>query len=68
MKPDVSAWMIWKLKPEVQNAVESIWNDVTSENLNTLTDFKGYQKDFLKLFGFGFSSVDYEAPVDLHLR
>ncbi|HRA42648.1 MAG TPA: hypothetical protein PLV31_03030, partial [Gammaproteobacteria bacterium] len=27
-------------------------------------DFKGYQADFLKLFGFGFSSVNYEADVN----
>lgn len=53
-----------ELKPEIQNAVENIWNEVNSQNLNELTDFKGYQNDFLKLFGFGFPSVDYEADVD----
>lgn len=53
-----------ELQPEIQKAVEDLWNDVNTANLNELTDFKGYQKDFLKLFGFGFSSVDYEAEVD----
>jgi enoyl-[acyl-carrier protein] reductase/trans-2-enoyl-CoA reductase (NAD+) len=29
-----------------------------------LTDFKGYQEDFLKLFGFGVKGVDYTADVN----
>lgn len=54
----------WELTPEIQNAVEQTWNQVTTANLNELTDFRGYQEDFLKLFGFGFTSVNYEAEVD----
>jgi len=54
----------WELQPEVQSAVSEAWEKVNSQNLHEITDFKGYQADFLKLFGFGFSSVDYEADVD----
>jgi enoyl-[acyl-carrier protein] reductase/trans-2-enoyl-CoA reductase (NAD+) len=51
----------WEMKPEIQAAVATIWPTVTTENLKQLTDFEGYQKEFLKLFGFGLSGVDYEA-------
>lgn len=54
----------FELLPEVQTAVEKNWDIVTSENLYEMTDFKAYQTDFLKLFGFGLTSVDYDADVD----
>ena len=37
---------------------------IPCENLSELTDFKGYQEEFLRLFGFGIPGVDYEADVD----
>ncbi len=54
----------WELRPEIQTTVEELWEKVNTDNLNEMTDFKGYQAEFLKLFGFGFSSVDYEADVN----
>lgn len=52
-----------EMKPELQASVEALWPQVTSENLNELTDFAGYQAEFLRLFGFGVDGVDYEADV-----
>ncbi|BFM06424.1 enoyl-ACP reductase FabV [Halioxenophilus aromaticivorans] len=52
-----------ELKPELQAKVEAIWPEVTEENLFDLTDYKSYNAEFLKLFGFGLDSVDYEADV-----
>ncbi len=43
---------------------EDLWAKVDTQNLYEMTDFKGYQADFLKLFGFGFSAVNYEADVN----
>jgi enoyl-[acyl-carrier protein] reductase/trans-2-enoyl-CoA reductase (NAD+) len=54
----------WEMKPEVQAAVAQIWPKVNSENLKELTDFDGYQREFLKLFGFGLAGVDYAADYD----
>jgi len=53
-----------ELRPEIQNAVIDAWSKVTSENIPQLTDFAGYKKDFLRLFGFEVENVDYDADVD----
>lgn len=54
----------WEMKPEIQERVKALWSEVNTENLNELTDFAGYQENFLRLFGFGLDGVDYEASVD----
>lgn len=53
-----------ELRPEVQNQVAEAWSQVTTENLAELTDFTGYQQEFLNLFGFEIEGVDYDAEVD----
>ncbi|KUJ83380.1 enoyl-[acyl-carrier-protein] reductase FabV [Microbulbifer flavimaris] len=52
-----------ELRPETQAKIEKLWPEVTEENLFELTDYKGYQADFLKLFGFGVDGIDYEADT-----
>lgn len=56
-----------EMKPDVQAEVTRIWPTVTTENIEALTDIAGYRREFLKLFGFGVSGVDYEADVEPHL-
>ena len=58
----------YELRPEIQHEVETLWDKISTDNVYDLTDFKGYQSDFLKLFGFGFSSVNYEEDVDPILK
>lgn len=53
-----------ELLVDVQREVEMLWPDVSTENLYELTDFAGYQSEFLRLFGFGLDGVDYDADVD----
>ncbi|QQD19570.1 trans-2-enoyl-CoA reductase family protein [Spongiibacter nanhainus] len=53
-----------ELLPEIQEAVTEKWQQVTTENLHQLTDFSGYKREFLKLFGFEVDGVDYDADVD----
>lgn len=57
----------WEMEPEIQAAVAELWPKVTTENLKELSDFVGYQSDFLALFGFGIEGVDYEADVEVDL-
>lgn len=53
-----------ELEPAIQAQVEEIWNQVTTDNLNQLSDFAGYKSEFLRLFGFEIDGVDYDAEVD----
>lgn len=53
-----------ELDPAIQTKVEEIWPQVTEENLLEITDFKAYNHEFLKLFGFDIEGVDYDEDVD----
>lgn len=53
-----------ELDDTVQSKVETIWPAVTEENLFDMTDYKGYNAEFLKLFGFGVAGIDYEKDTD----
>lgn len=52
-----------EVRPEIQAEVEQLWSRVSTENLDAISDFRGFRADFLKLFGFGVAGVDYEADV-----
>jgi len=53
-----------ELLRDVQGKVEDLWPQVTTENLFQISDYQGYKDEFLKLFGFGFSSVNYDEDVN----
>lgn len=53
-----------ELDPSVQAAVGELWEQVATDNLHELSDFAGYRREFLQLFGFEVEGVDYEADVD----
>lgn len=54
----------WEMQDNIQSAVGDAWEKITTENLSELSDFSGYKTEFLKLFGFGLESVDYESDTD----
>jgi len=54
----------WELRDDLQQKCREIWPKVTTENLFELTDYASYKDEFLNLFGFNFSSVDYAAEVN----
>ena len=54
----------WEMRKDVQGLIGARWNNVNSENLESLTDIKGFREDFMHLHGFGWSSVDYSADVN----
>lgn len=53
-----------ELKAEVQQEVEKLWPQVSTENLKTISDIDGYKQEFLRLFGFEIDGVDYDADVN----
>ncbi|MCC5025134.1 MAG: trans-2-enoyl-CoA reductase family protein [Candidatus Synoicihabitans palmerolidicus] len=56
----------WEMQEDVQAAVREIWPQVTTENIEELTDIAGYRAEFLKMFGFGLPDIDYAADTESH--
>ncbi|MEC4053978.1 enoyl-ACP reductase FabV [Myroides odoratimimus] len=54
----------WEMREDVQSAVAKLWEEVTSENIEAISDLAGYRKDFFNLFGFEFDSIDYTLESD----
>ncbi len=63
---DMQRWRMdgRELDDEIQDEVSRLWDEATTENLNEITDYEGYQAEFLKLFGFGIDGLDYDADVE----
>ncbi len=57
----------WEMRQDVQDEVAKLWQSVSTENVNDIADVQGYERDFLKLFGFGFANVDYNSDVEVDL-
>lgn len=53
-----------ELDPAVQDAVAKLWERVNTQTLRELSDFDGYKREFLQLFGFEVDGVDYDADVN----
>lgn len=51
----------WEMRPDIQQAVAELWPGVTTQNLDQVSDIRGYRAEFLKLFGFGLPGVNYDA-------
>lgn len=53
-----------ELDPAVQSEVAALWQQIDTDNLHELSDFQGYRREFLQLFGFEVDGVDYDADVN----
>ena len=47
-----------------QAKIKALWDQVTQDTFHQLSDYKGYNTEFLNLFGFAIQGVDYEADVN----
>ncbi|MGF1530099.1 MAG: enoyl-ACP reductase FabV [Puniceicoccaceae bacterium] len=54
-----------EMAPAVQAAVMEVWPQISTENLRELSDYDFYQREFLRLFGFGLEGVDYLADTEV---
>ncbi|WP_416398298.1 enoyl-ACP reductase FabV [Allohahella sp. A8] len=55
----------YEMADSVQAEVARRWAAVTDDSLPELADLRGYREDFLKLFGFCCTDVDYDQDIDL---
>ena len=54
----------WEMREDVQAEVAKVWDQVSTETIDDLSDFAGYQKEFYRLFGFGLAGVDYAKETE----
>ncbi len=54
-----------EMSPEIQRRVHELWEIVDTENLNEISDWAGFKREFLQLFGFEVEGVDYDEPVEI---
>ena len=57
-----------EMRADVQAEVAALWPQVNTENLRTVSDFAGFQREFRGLFGFEVEGVDYEQPTETDLN
>lgn len=53
-----------EMREDVQAEVAKLWAEVTTENIEAISDLAGYRKDFFNLFGFEFDGIDYNQESD----
>ena len=57
-----------ELGEDVQNEVADLWDKVDTDNLNEISDFVGFRKEFSELFGFQVEGIDYDEPLETEVR
>jgi enoyl-[acyl-carrier protein] reductase/trans-2-enoyl-CoA reductase (NAD+) len=57
-----------EMRNDVQAEVAALWPQITTENLGSMTDFAGFQREFRGLFGFEVDGVDYDQPMETDLH
>lgn len=56
-----------ELDDEVQTEVMDLWEQMTSENFEEISDFAGFRREFRGLFGFDIEGIDYQKPTEVEL-
>lgn len=53
----------WEMRPDVQQAVQAFWSQVTADNVHELSDITGFKQAFLRHHGFDMPGVDYTQDL-----
>ncbi len=56
----------WEMEPLLQADIAAIWDTISTESLNEVSDYAGYKRDFEQLFGFSVPGIDYGSPTEVH--
>ena len=57
-----------EMEADIQQKIAALWPQITTENLEQLTDIAGYREEFYRLFGFHAQHVNYDAETDPNVR
>ncbi len=52
-----------EMRADVQEEVAKLWEQANTDNLEEISDIKGYRDDFFQLFGFNFDNIDYDKDT-----
>lgn len=58
----------FELRDDIQTAVADLWNQISTENLEKLSDIVGFRREFNNLFGFDVKGVDYTKPTETNVE
>jgi enoyl-[acyl-carrier protein] reductase/trans-2-enoyl-CoA reductase (NAD+) len=58
----------WEMREDVQTKVAELWKLANTDTLSNIGDLEGYKKDFLNLFGFGLTDLDYTIDVNENIE
>ena len=56
-----------EMRKDVQDEIVKLWQQVNTDNVEKISDLKGYRNDFYNLFGFNFEGVGYQRDLDIDL-
>ena len=56
-----------ELRDDIQTAVAGLWEKVSTENLEELSDIAVFRQEFNNLFGFDVDGVDYGQPTETYV-
>lgn len=54
-----------EMRDDVQREVRALWDRISTDGLDELTDYAGYRHYFEQLFGFSVPGVDYSKPTEI---
>jgi enoyl-[acyl-carrier protein] reductase/trans-2-enoyl-CoA reductase (NAD+) len=53
-----------EMRADVQEEVARLWRQVTTDNVERLSDIVGFREEYLRYHGFGVPGIDYHADVE----
>ena len=56
-----------EMRDDVQAEVLQLWDRVSTENIDEISDIAGFRREFNNLFGFDVDGVDYEAATETEI-
>jgi enoyl-[acyl-carrier protein] reductase/trans-2-enoyl-CoA reductase (NAD+) len=54
----------WELRKDIQAAVQALWEQAETGNIQKIADIKGVREELLRHHGFGMPGIDYDKEVE----
>jgi enoyl-[acyl-carrier protein] reductase/trans-2-enoyl-CoA reductase (NAD+) len=58
----------FEMQEDVQNEVAKLWALVNTDNIEQVSDIKGYREEFFKLFGFMRAEINYDEECEVDVK